>query len=1616
MFLFTFTIFFLINIIKTQTTIDTEILKQNGGNQAIVIPIHSNDYTQLVITSNGYLIKLNSDTSIYGISNQIIPLKFNGIDSDACQLNNNLIVLLSSDDKKLTFFNINSESIIVSNDNVVNDYSDNGISLSCANDYFVIATSNDNYVTIKFYYKTDIYKIQTISNIIGNQITCTIFISLYTACFYSYNSIQEIYYTLYDNTFNFYKNDNVMNIKMEHQPNRDSTIIINNGVLSKRIGDDKVIFCSVKYRTNDITLFFCNVGQLKIGNTNPLYLADSPKTQEYAFTLSNTNKIRHCFIGVRSDDLYPAICRKSNDKDGSSKTKYNYMTVISVDGSNEFAFLSGQTATGYISILPNDNDQIINLVEFDNNGIGFILSDGTNTIISVYYPKCSSTFSSSFNVFPANSGNCYSSETTLNGYYYDPIYHKFIPLSGNAASCSRNSDLILICTCDNSNGYYPVPDDYEGSDYCWDKNINHNFYFFDNSASKFKKCYIGCLTCSQLGTSEKDTKCILCDNTINLSSSTNSYYPVIDSPTNTNNILCIDKDTIIIGYYFNTNTNQFEKCDNSCKYCSNESTSPTTLCSECALNYYSKSTTSSPNLECYLYSTSLDNWYVDAAEKLFKPCIESCKKCDKTYMENSTIVNKCTECNNNYYILSNEDNSIPVPNFSCRNSSTKPENTILVSLTQGSQTINIYQYCNKACSSCTEISDNVENPKCVSNACSNNYYPLITDSTICINEVIKEDYFIHFFLNSNSGKYEECNIECNTCSNYNNYCDQCSNTYYFLMGTKFCYNESTKEVNFILNTDSAIPYYELCYENCLSCVEVGDETDNKCTSCSTDHFLNPFKPGQCTLICEDDEYFYVDTDSNYICVESCPNDYPYLDESTKRCFDDCRNNIDNGRVFLFENKCVQNCPDDTVIGSANKCVDGESCRKSYFKLKNDITIINDTIPNLINSYMEYYSSINQHVNIYKNTNSKYTIVIYKNETCINDIKNEIHFPNLEECLNKIKDTNLISRNTLLTILLFSSTSSQIEYKIYNNNNNIELSKKPCENLKTNVIVNIPEEYADNLTKAKNLYDKYGINVYDINDPFFTDVCYEFTAENNKDIILEDRIKVYYQNVSYCEEGCELININTETLQANCSCDVKTDFLNNIFDNSVTGDYLEMINDANFKVIKCYKNVFDSKHFIVNAGSYIMLICIISQIPFLIIYIINGLTSIRVNLFQFFLNNPPIRNTNNNQNIDSNLQNEIENINNNNQNNNNNNNSTYSNKTYTNNNNTNTNNNNNNNNNNENNDDNNNNYGTPTPFIKKDPKKLMVMVINNNYFDDEEPNSLEYSRNNYSSMSNSIKSNTRLKKNKSDSKIYKSPSIKKKKLKKKNFEKINLNKEKIIISTESSFSEEEDNDLNTMELYDALKYDKRSFCEFYWEQLKEKQDIIRTFFNKNPYELFPIKIMIFIFGIGMFFIFNGLFYSESYISERYWTKKEDFMFILKNQITKCFYSSICVVILNSLVEFLANSKNEIESLINKKKNKKKFQEKILKRLKSIKRNYLIFIIIDFIVLFFGWYYLSALCNVYHNSQKDWIIGCFITFFLIQLFPFLLCLIVACLRFMGLKCKFETAYKLSICLTD
>ena len=42
----------------------------------------------------------------------------------------------------------------------------------------------------------------------------------------------------------------------------------------------------------------------------------------------------------------------------------------------------------------------------------------------------------------------------------------------------------------------------------------------------------------------------------------------------------------------------------------------------------------------------------------------------------------------------------------------------------------------------------------------------------------------------------------------------------------------------------------------------------------------------------------------------------------------------------------------------------------------------------------------------------------------------------------------------------------------------------------------------------------GINVFDINDPFYTDICYDFDNKLKKDIPLNDRMQTFFQMQHY----------------------------------------------------------------------------------------------------------------------------------------------------------------------------------------------------------------------------------------------------------------------------------------------------------------------------------------------------------------------------------------------------------------------------------------------------------------------------------------------------------------------
>ena len=69
------------------------------------------------------------------------------------------------------------------------------------------------------------------------------------------------------------------------------------------------------------------------------------------------------------------------------------------------------------------------------------------------------------------------------------------------------------------------------------------------------------------------------------------------------------------------------------------------------------------------------------------------------------------------------------------------------------------------------------------------------------------------------------------------------------------------------------------------------------------------------------------------------------------------------------------------------------------------------------------------------------------------------------------------------------------------------------------------------------FKELGIDVLNIKDKFFNDLCYPYSDSQN-DMILEDRMKYIYQNFSLCEEGCSYNNIDIDNMNIICNCKIQ----------------------------------------------------------------------------------------------------------------------------------------------------------------------------------------------------------------------------------------------------------------------------------------------------------------------------------------------------------------------------------------------------------------------------------------------------------------------------------------------
>ena len=226
---------------------------------------------------------------------------------------------------------------------------------------------------------------------------------------------------------------------------------------------------------------------------------------------------------------------------------------------------------------------------------------------------------------------------------------------------------------------------------------------------------------------------------------------------------------------------------------------------------------------------------------------------------------------------------------------------------------------------------------------------------------------------------------------------------------------------------------------------------------------------------------------------------------------------------------------------------------------------------------------------------------------------------------------------------------------------------------------------------------------------------------------------------------------------------------------------------------------------------------------------------------------------------------------------------------------------------------------------------------------------------------------------------------------------------------------------------AIIYDIREFWRILFIYLLSKENILNTFFFHSPLEVQPLRISIFIFTYSCDFALNALFYINENISDKYHYDGDSlYLYLFVNNIVIIIFSTVFSYVIVKVLNCLTNSKESIKEIFrneeiamknNKKykldKGKKKIIENnILEIFKNLKIKIVFYIIIEFLIMLFFFYFITAFCEVYKDTQFSLLYDSFISFLISILLEVLISFIVSILYITSLRIKLRCLYNIAM----
>jgi hypothetical protein len=668
---------------------------------------------------------------------------------------------------------------------------------------------------------------------------------------------------------------------------------------------------------------------------------------------------------------------------------------------------------------------------------------------------------------------------------------------------------------------------------------------------------------------------------------------------------------------------------------------------------------------------------------------------------------------------------------------------------------------------------------------------------------------------------------------------------------------------------------------------------------------------------------------------------------------------------------------------------------SYFS-KSENLIISEYIEIKIEEIIENIDIIMNDKKIGENYEIKgdnFSIIIKPTNSTLFQNQTHIEFDKCEQELRRIYNISNSSIITFFQIEIINgeenSLYNQIKYFTYDEQKN-ELNLSVCADIDTQIHYSIKNNSKLDISSISN-FKNLGIDILNIKDKFFTDLCYSYSDSNN-DMILEDRIKYIFQNYSLCEEGCSYDEIDINNMFIVCNCKIQGNENTNLL--NITPLLYEQSKeisffDSNIAIAKCYNLVFSLNNKLNNIGFIIFTLLIFIYIILMICYCVKGIKPVKDYLHKEMIKNGYI-NSNSKVNETNALKEE------------------------------------------------NDGYMNKHNKLKKNIKTSLRLnksnALNKNM--KQTKRNIQNNINCHNTIRlnkgrNTMNPNSKMRfiniNNSTSNKILKTKKIRNENLNEDNnfgIIKINLN------DTKNYFPGNSNQSLHNYTFKEAIKYDKRNIFRIAYIYLLSKQIIFRTFLQRSPLELFPLRFSLFIFMFSSDLALNALFYFNDNISKKYHYAQNLFLFTFSNNITIIIYSTLLSYFLITLISKLSNSSSAIRNVFEReeakiKKNKKyKINDKIKKNIQSEIDNILgkfkikvgfLFLIESILLLFFA-YFVTAFCHVYSSTQLSWLFDSFLSILSRLIIELIFAFFYGKLYQISVGSNFETLYKIIICLYD